>query len=363
MAEIPYQGRTVRDNLVQATEMLMARADGANELIAPMHFPLGIGDLTKLAKFLFAVATTLGIPLHEFALFFERILAYLTACDERRLAEFESQSWWEFTDAKNRSKAFQKFLATGMTRTLVAARAEEMSARTGLRHPDPVASGHGRGQRAAGPRPERPDERRLARPVGRAPARQERRGAALWSPDRRNPLQRRVDHGCDGREQGRLEGDRSRLLRGSAAGRDAEPAHQRHPQGGPAARPHRPPDHAMDERGPVLPRRACETATRPCHLHRLAVGAHRACAAAVLAAETRGLWQWSVQGHCLGGCFGLGRTRADLQEGRQRVHGRRDLRRGVGADGRPLRPRGDQGGERRPPIPRSGHRVPEPVQE
>jgi uncharacterized protein with NAD-binding domain and iron-sulfur cluster len=131
MAEIPYQGRTVKDNLVQATEMLMARADGANELIAPMHFPLGIGDLTKLVKFMFAMATTLGIPLHEFALFFERILAYLTACDERRLAEFESQSWWEFTDAKNRSKAFQKFLATGMTRTLVAARAEEMSARTG----------------------------------------------------------------------------------------------------------------------------------------------------------------------------------------------------------------------------------------
>ena len=131
MAEIPFQGRTVKHNLVQATEMLMARADGANELIAPMEFPLGIDDLAKLVKFVFAIGTQLGIPLHEFALFFERILAYLTACDERRLAEFESQSWWEFTDAKNRSKAFQKFLATGMTRTLVAARAEEMSARTG----------------------------------------------------------------------------------------------------------------------------------------------------------------------------------------------------------------------------------------
>lgn len=131
MAEIPFEGQTVKDNLVQATEMLMARADGANELIAPMKFPLDMGDLAKMVKFMFAVATTLGIPLHEFALFFERILAYLTACDERRLAEFEAQSWWEFTDAKNRSKAFQKFLATGMTRTLVAARAEEMSARTG----------------------------------------------------------------------------------------------------------------------------------------------------------------------------------------------------------------------------------------
>jgi uncharacterized protein with NAD-binding domain and iron-sulfur cluster len=131
MAEIPYEGGTVKDNLVQATETLMAQANGANELIAPMKFPSDVDDLTKLVKFMFDLVATLGIPLPEFVFFFERILAYLTACDERRLAEFESQSWWEFTDGKNKSKAYQKFIAIGMTRTLVAARAEEMSARTG----------------------------------------------------------------------------------------------------------------------------------------------------------------------------------------------------------------------------------------
>src|SRR5882757_4301736 len=131
MAEIPYRGRTVKDNLVQATETLMAQANGANELIAPMQFPSDVDDLTKLDKSMFDLVGTLGIPLHEFVFFFERILAYLTACDERRLAEFESQSWWEFTDGKNKSEAYRKFIAIGMTRTLVAARAEEMSARTG----------------------------------------------------------------------------------------------------------------------------------------------------------------------------------------------------------------------------------------
>ncbi|MBB5161604.1 FAD-dependent oxidoreductase [Mycobacterium sp. AZCC_0083] len=131
MAEIPYQGRTVKDNLVQATETMMAQAGGANELIAPMSFPSDVDDLTKMVKFMFDLVATLGIPLHEFLFFFERILAYLTACDERRLAEFESQSWWEFTDGKNKSEAYRKFIAIGMTRTLVAARAEEMSARTG----------------------------------------------------------------------------------------------------------------------------------------------------------------------------------------------------------------------------------------
>jgi uncharacterized protein with NAD-binding domain and iron-sulfur cluster len=40
-------------------------------------------------------------------------------------------SWWQYTDAQQRSPAFQKFCADGLTRTLVAARAREISARTG----------------------------------------------------------------------------------------------------------------------------------------------------------------------------------------------------------------------------------------
>jgi uncharacterized protein with NAD-binding domain and iron-sulfur cluster len=133
MSEIPYKGRTVKDNLVTSTDTLMARADGENELIAPMSFPLSLGELGKLANFMFTVTMRLGIKPAEFALFLERILAYLTSCDERRLHEFEKQSWWDFIRANEpgRSDAYKRFLATGMTRTLVAARAEEMSARTG----------------------------------------------------------------------------------------------------------------------------------------------------------------------------------------------------------------------------------------
>ena len=47
------------------------------------------------------------------------------------LEQWEQQSWWEYIGAERRSAAFQKFLADGLTRTLVAARAREMSARTG----------------------------------------------------------------------------------------------------------------------------------------------------------------------------------------------------------------------------------------
>lgn len=132
MEAIPLsEGRTVKDNLVQTSEMLLAQADGRNEIAAPTVFPTTFGDLERIAKFVHAISVQVGVPLAEYVLFFNRLLDYLTSCDERRLAEFEGQSWWDFVEADGRSPAYQNFLATGMTRTLVAARAEEMSARTG----------------------------------------------------------------------------------------------------------------------------------------------------------------------------------------------------------------------------------------
>src|SRR6185436_4445647 len=81
--------------------------------------------------FLLGWATQVGVPAHEHALFVERLLTLLTSCDERRLEQFERQSWWEYSGAERRSQPYGKFLADGLTRTLVAARAREMSARTG----------------------------------------------------------------------------------------------------------------------------------------------------------------------------------------------------------------------------------------
>ena len=42
-----------------------------------------------------------------------------------------SESWWSYVRADERSEEFRRYLADGLTRTLVAARAKEMSARTG----------------------------------------------------------------------------------------------------------------------------------------------------------------------------------------------------------------------------------------
>ena len=121
----------VDGHLVGAERVLIAQAEGRNELITPVHLPESLEDFALVTRFLLEAAAGLGIPPHETAFFIERLLTLLTSCDERRLGQWELQSWWSFVRADQRSPAFRKFLADGLTRTLVAARAREMSARTG----------------------------------------------------------------------------------------------------------------------------------------------------------------------------------------------------------------------------------------
>jgi uncharacterized protein with NAD-binding domain and iron-sulfur cluster len=53
-----------------------------------------------------------------------------TSCPERRLAEYENIPWWDFIAAPRMSKTYQAYLGQGLTRSLVAMRAEESSTRT-----------------------------------------------------------------------------------------------------------------------------------------------------------------------------------------------------------------------------------------
>ena len=133
MSRIPFAGRPdgVAGNLVGSTRVLMAQAQGRNEVVGPARAPRSIEDLTALNRFLRDWALEVGIPLTEQVAFTERLLTLLTSCDERRLEQWERMSWWEFSGAQQRSEAYGKFLADGLTRSLVAARAREMSARTG----------------------------------------------------------------------------------------------------------------------------------------------------------------------------------------------------------------------------------------
>ena len=130
MRRIPYQGQKhgVRDNLVQATEYLMAVSPTKNlELL--IKLPESIQEWKEAFTTVWS-AFQLDIPADELAYFIDRLVMIMTSCQERRLAEYEKIPWWDFIDAEAMSDAYRTFLATGLTRSLVAMKAEEGSTRT-----------------------------------------------------------------------------------------------------------------------------------------------------------------------------------------------------------------------------------------
>jgi uncharacterized protein with NAD-binding domain and iron-sulfur cluster len=132
MSRIPGRGRErVSDDLVAAEMVMIARDEGRNEIVAPAHAPATIDDFAAVTRFLVTWFGELGIDPGEQAFFLDRLLVLLTSCDERRFGQWERRTWWGFVQAERHSAAFQRFLADGLTRTLVAAQAREISARTG----------------------------------------------------------------------------------------------------------------------------------------------------------------------------------------------------------------------------------------
>ncbi|HZO82297.1 MAG TPA: FAD-dependent oxidoreductase [Candidatus Binataceae bacterium] len=131
MRRIPFanQPRGVLGNLVDAPRIEFARM-GAPGLCGPARFPRTLSDVGSLIEGAWDLARA-GIPAHETTYFLNRMLALATSCDERRLRTFEHQSWWDFIGAPQMSRDYQRLLAIGLSRCLVACRAEKVSARTG----------------------------------------------------------------------------------------------------------------------------------------------------------------------------------------------------------------------------------------
>ncbi|MFI7354305.1 FAD-dependent oxidoreductase [Streptomyces avidinii] len=136
MRRIPFPGnaRGVWDNLVAPREMMFARAAGREDLRAPIPWPEhSPAELTpeELRRALTGILQTLvRLPLHETAYFVDRVLVFLTSCDERRTEVWERTPWWDFVRAERMSNEYRRILAVGITRNIVATKAEEASTRT-----------------------------------------------------------------------------------------------------------------------------------------------------------------------------------------------------------------------------------------
>ncbi|WP_079406665.1 hydroxysqualene dehydroxylase [Streptomyces sp. 3211] len=136
MRRIPFPGNAhgVWDNLVAPREMMFARAAGREDLRAPIPWPEhSPAELTpeELRRALTGILQTLvRLPLHESAYFVDRVLVFLTSCDERRTEVWERTPWWDFVRAERMSNEYRRILAVGITRNIVATKAEEASTRT-----------------------------------------------------------------------------------------------------------------------------------------------------------------------------------------------------------------------------------------
>jgi uncharacterized protein with NAD-binding domain and iron-sulfur cluster len=124
MSRIPYGKRTVAENLVPTTALLIARFD-RDGIVLPSRCPRDPLDFANLLDALLkAMSGDLGVPLDETGLFAAKVWQIMTSCQERRREEYEKIDWWQFIEANGQSNAYKSFYGHGITRSLVAAQAQ-----------------------------------------------------------------------------------------------------------------------------------------------------------------------------------------------------------------------------------------------
>jgi uncharacterized protein with NAD-binding domain and iron-sulfur cluster len=128
MKRIPYQDRTVEQNLVAADVNLLADYD-RDPIRALVRLPTSAEELMTAAR-LPAELLRLGLTADDLLFFFGKLATFLRSSEERRLEEFDNMTWWEFMEADSRSQAFRDYLVVSATRTTVAAKPTCASAYT-----------------------------------------------------------------------------------------------------------------------------------------------------------------------------------------------------------------------------------------
>ena len=130
MKEIPYKGNSngVLGNLTETSQIKLARFDKGS-VTMPARFPKSLKEFEKYLQD--SLHTDLGLTPKDKSDFALKVWELLTSCRDRRRNEYERIGWWEYLDSDNHSVAYQTIFSKGLTRTLVAARAETASTKTG----------------------------------------------------------------------------------------------------------------------------------------------------------------------------------------------------------------------------------------
>jgi uncharacterized protein with NAD-binding domain and iron-sulfur cluster len=129
LRRIPFAGNVngVLDNLVATSEFALYRENGV-PFVYPVNFPTTIPEVEEALKAIFT--THFGFGQDDVEFFAAKVIKLACSCQARLDYEYDPVAWWTYVDAQNRSAAYQKVLAQGLTRSLVAIQATESSTRT-----------------------------------------------------------------------------------------------------------------------------------------------------------------------------------------------------------------------------------------
>ncbi|AZQ74243.1 FAD-dependent oxidoreductase [Streptomyces luteoverticillatus] len=136
LRRIPFKGNAngCHDNLVPSSEVMLARTGGREDLRIPfatVGSPPPLLTPDALLRALTAYCETFSrLRAHEIAYFANRLLVWFTSGERRRLESWERVPWMEFTGAARMSADYRQLLAIGITRNIVATKAEVASTRT-----------------------------------------------------------------------------------------------------------------------------------------------------------------------------------------------------------------------------------------
>ncbi|GAA4532207.1 FAD-dependent oxidoreductase [Amycolatopsis samaneae] len=134
MRRIPFSGNRngTWDNLTSASAVLMSRMGGRADLTIPFPVPLPANPppLTP-ESFLESVVslfqTMFRLPAHEIAFAAQKTLVFVTSCEERRVGQWDDVTWADYTRTAWFSDEYDKLLADGLVRNLVASKSKEAS--------------------------------------------------------------------------------------------------------------------------------------------------------------------------------------------------------------------------------------------
>lgn len=121
-------GKTVLEHLVSVNTMTFAFQDRP-PFVLPARFPRSLREVGYVLGFFEGVGQ-MGITVDDLVFTWWKLWQVVTTSHERRVVELEHQSWWEYMQADTRTEAFRRLLVVGLTRNLVASRAEAANART-----------------------------------------------------------------------------------------------------------------------------------------------------------------------------------------------------------------------------------------